>query len=109
MKLYPLPGLRAEIIRPGMPLKSWLGKQEIKPFALINASLYHSDGSPIGTIIEGGKVRVNSGTGFGFGVRKDGEYAFGTPWEFPWDEYLTGYTGLVQRGEYVPPAFADSY
>lgn len=109
MKLYALPNVRAEIIRPGMPLKSWIGKQEIKPFALINASLYHSDGSPIGTIIEGGKVRVNSGTGFGFGVRKDGEYAFGTPWEFPWDEYLTGYTGIVQRGTFVPPAFADSY
>ena len=109
MKLYPLPNVRAEIIRPGMPLKSWIGKQEIKPFALINASLYHSDGSPIGIIIEGGKVRVNSGTGFGFGVRKDGEYAFGTPWEYPWDEYLTGYTGIVQHGTFVPPAFADSY
>lgn len=109
MRLYPLPNVRAEIIRPGMPLKSWLAKQTVKPFALINASLYHSDGSPIGTIIEGGKVRVNSGTGFGFGVRKDGGWAFGSPWEYPWDEYLTGYTGLVQRGEYVPPAFADAY
>ncbi len=109
MKLYPLPGVRAEIIRPGMPLKSWLAKQTVKPYALINASLYHSDGSPIGTIIEGGKVRVNSGTGFGFGVRRDGGWAFGSPWEFPWDEYLTGYTGIVQRGDFVPPAFADAY
>ncbi len=109
MKLYALPNVRAEIIRPGMPLKSWLAKQTVKPYALINASLYHSDGSPIGTIFEGGKVRVNSGTGFGFGVRRDGDWAFGSPWEFPWDEYLTGYTGIVQRGEYVPPAFEDSY
>lgn len=109
MKLYPLPNVRAEIIRPGMPLKTWLAKQTVKPYALINASLYHSDGSPIGTIIEGGKVRVNSGTGFGFGVRRDGGWAFGTPWAESWEEYLTGYTGIVQRGEYVPPAFADAY
>ncbi|MBQ1805406.1 MAG: hypothetical protein II010_05835, partial [Oscillospiraceae bacterium] len=101
MKLYPLPSVRAEIIRPGMPLKSWIGKQEVKPFALINASLYHSDGSPIGTIIEGGKVRVNSGTGFGFGILRGGSWAFGTPWMEPWQEYLTGYTGLVQEGSYV--------
>ena len=46
MKLYPLPNVRAEIIRPGMPLKSWIGKQEIKPFALINAS---ASTNPLGT------------------------------------------------------------
>ena len=62
MTLYPLPGVRAEIVRPGMPLATWLARQTVKPFALINASLYRSDGSPIGTIIENGKVRANAGT-----------------------------------------------
>jgi N-acetylmuramoyl-L-alanine amidase len=109
MKLYPLPDVRAVIFRPGMPLKTWLAQQEKKPFALVNASLYNSDGSPIGTIIENGKLRVNAGTGFGFGVDQDGGWAFGSPWVMSWQEYLTGYTGLVQNGQYVAPSFADGY
>ena len=109
MRIYELPGVRAEIIRPGMPLATWLARQTVKPYALINASLYRSDGSPIGTIIENGKVRANAGTGFGFGILRGGSWAFGTPWMEPWQEYLTGYTGLVQEGAYVAPAFPDVY
>ena len=112
MKTYPLPGVRAEIIRPRVPLWTWLSQQEKKPYALVNASLYENrDGVtlPCGTVIEGGKIKVNSGNGFGFGTVVNGSWGFGTPWECAWQEYLTGYTGLVQGGQYVAPAFRDSY
>ena len=109
--LYELPGMRAEIIRPHMPLSNWLATQKQRPFALINASLYETKNGevlPCGTVIENGKVKVNSGTGYGFGTI-NGNWYFGTPWVYAWQEYLTGYTGLVQDGNYVPPAFKDSY
>ncbi len=110
MKCYPLPGVRPVIFRPGMPLQSWLAKQEKKPFALVNASLYNGDGSPVGTIIEGGIEKADAGNGFGFGVCADGTWAVGGPWDgHAWDEYLSAYPGLVQRGQFVAPAFADRY
>jgi hypothetical protein len=94
-----------------MPLSNWLATQKQRPFALINASLYETKNGevlPCGTVIENGKVKVNSGTGYGFGTI-NGEWYFGTPWVYAWQEYLTGYTGLVQDEQYVPPAFKDSY
>jgi len=111
VNLYEIPGVRAEIIRPHMPLSNWLATQKQRPFALINASLYETKNGevlPCGTVIENGKVKVNSGTGYGFGTI-NGKWYFGTPWVYAWQEYLTGYTGLVQNGNYVPPAFKDSY
>ena len=61
MKLYQLPNVRAEIIRPHMPLSNWLATQKQRPFALINASLYETKNGevlPCGTVIENGKVLV---------------------------------------------------
>ena len=112
MRIYELPGVRVEIIRPRMPLYAWLAQQDRKPYALINASLYESrDGvvMPCGTVIENGKVRTNAGTGWGFGTVGSGDWGFGTPWDRAWKEYLTGYTGLIQSGSYVAPAFKDTY
>lgn len=112
IKSYSLAGCRAVIFKPGIPLKDWLAKQTVKPFALINASLYDSDPiKPIGTLIENGKmVEPNQGNGFGFGVLKDGSHAFGGPWDgHNWKDYLTGFTGIVQNGEYVRPAFKSPY
>lgn len=107
----------AEYIKPGMPLDKWLKKQKRKPYAVINASLYESNFNsqtgksaqiPVGTVIESGKLVHDAGTGYGVGII-GGELSFGTPWEMPWLEYLTGYNCPVQNGRYVAPTFPDSY
>lgn len=98
--IYPLPPLRFEIIRPKMPLWKWYNAQAVKPYLLVNASLYEG-ARPIGTIIEGGQMVQNAGNGFGFGIMPDGTAAFGDPWR-GWRDYITGYYGIVQNGKAVP-------
>lgn len=98
-----------EIIRPGTTLKKWFESQRIKPDVLLNASLYTNKTNPCGTIIENGKLVKNSGTGFGVGTIDYKSVEFGTPWEKSWKEYLTGYNGIVQNGQLVPPGWYDKY
>lgn len=111
MSVYALPRKiqRFEIFRPGMPLKAWLDKQTDKPDILLNCSLYHSSGKPIGTIIEDGKMVNNAGGGFGFGTTDGVSVGFGGPWDKAWQDYITGYYGIVQQGKAVSKPWADGY
>ena len=111
MSTYALPRKiqRFEIFRPGMPLKTWLDKQTDKPDILLNCSLYHSNGKPIGTIIEDGKMVNNAGGGFGFGTADGASVDFGGPWAKAWQDYITGYYGIVQQGKAVDKPWADGY
>lgn len=111
MSVYALPReiQRFEIFRPGMPLKTWLDKQTDKPDILLNCSLYHSNGKPIGTIIEDGKMVNNAGGGFGFGTTDGASVGFGGPWAKAWKDYVTGYYGIVQQGKAVSKPWADGY
>lgn len=106
---YQLPNVRAVIFRPRETLTSWLAKQTVKPYALINASLYDMQTrEPTGTIVENSLFVHNDGNGFGFGYNKDGWY-FGEPWDKLYTEYLTGYNGMVQGGKYVAPTWIDKF
>lgn len=111
MSVYALPRKiqRFEIFRPGMPLKTWLDKQTDKPDILLNCSLYHANGKPIGTIIEDGKMVNNAGGGFGFGTADGASVGFGGPWSNAWKDYVTGYYGIVQQGKAVSKPWADGY
>lgn len=111
MSTYALPRKiqRFEIFRPGMPLKTWLDKQTDKPDIVLNCSLYHSSGKPIGTIIEDGKMVNNAGGGFGFGTADGASVGFGGPWSKAWKDYVTGYYGIVQQGKAVSKPWADGY
>lgn len=111
MSTYILPRKikRFEIFRPGMPLKTWLDKQTDKPDILLNCSLYHANGKPIGTIIEDGKMVNNAGGGFGFGTADGASVGFGGPWSKAWRDYVTGYYGIVQQGKAVSKPWADGY
>ena len=111
MSTYILPRKikRFEIFRPGMPLKTWLDKQTDKPDILLNCSLYHSNGKPIGTIIDDGKMVNNAGGGFGFGTADVASVGFGGPWAKAWKDYVTGYYGIVQQGKAVSKPWADGY
>lgn len=100
---------RFEIFRPGMPLKTWLDRQTDKPDILLNCSLYHANGKPIGTIIEDGKMVNNAGGGFGFGTADGASVGFGGPWAKAWKDYVTGYYGIVQQGKAVSKPWADGY
>ena len=100
---------RFEIFRPGMPLKTWLNKQTDKPDVLLNCSLYHANGKPIGTIIDDGKMVNNAGGGFGFGTDDGDSVGFGGPWAKAWKDYVTGYYGIVQQGRAVSKPWADGY
>lgn len=100
---------RFEIFRPGMPLKTWLDRQTDKPDILLNCSLYHANGKPIGTIIEDGKMVNNAGGGFGFGTADGFSVGFGGPWSKAWKDYATGYYGIVQQGKAVSKPWADGY
>ena len=100
---------RFEIFRPGMPLKTWLDRQTDKPDILLNCSLYHANGKPIGTIIADGKMVNNSGGGFGFGTADGFSVGFGGPWSKAWKEYVTGYYGIVQHGKAVSKPWSDGY
>ena len=111
MSVYALPRKiqRFEIFRPGMPLKTWLDRQTNKPDILLNCSLYHANGKPIGTIIEDGKMVNNAGGGFGFGTADGASVCFGGPWAKAWKDYVTGYYGIVQQGKAVSKPWADGY
>ena len=111
MSTYILPRKikRFEIFRPGMPLKTWQNKQTDKPDILLNCSLYHANGKPIGTIIEDGKMVNNAGGGFGFGTADGFSVGFGGPWSKAWRDYVTGYYGIVQQGKAVSKPWADGY
>lgn len=111
MSVYALPRKiqRFEIFRPGMPLKTWLDRQTGKPDILLNCSLYHANGKPIGTIIEDGKMVNNAGGGFGFGTADGFSVGFGGPWSKAWKDYATGYYGIVQQGKAVSKPWADGY
>lgn len=100
---------RFEIFRPGMPLKTWLDRQTDKPDILLNCSLYHANGKPIGTIIADGKMVNNAGGGFGFGTADGASVGFGGPWDKAWKDYVTGYYGIVQKGKAVSKPWADEY
>lgn len=100
---------RFEIFRPGMTLKTWLDRQTDKPDILLNCSLYHANGKPIGTIIEDGKMVNNAGGGFGFGTADGFSVGFGGPWAKAWKDYVTGYYGIVQQGKAVSKPWADGY
>ena len=111
MSTYILPRKikRFEIFRPGMPLKTWLDRQTNKPDILLNCSLYHANGKPIGTIIDDGKMVNNAGGGFGFGTDDGASVGFGGPWAKAWKDYVTGYYGIVQQGKAVSKPWADGY
>ena len=111
MSTYILPRKikRFEIFRPGMTLKTWLDRQTNKPDILLNCSLYHANGKPIGTIIEDGKMVNNAGGGFGFGTADGFSVGFGGPWAKAWKDYVTGYYGIVQQGKAVSKPWADGY
>lgn len=111
MSVYALPReiKRFEIFRPGMPLKTWLDRKTDKPDILLNCSLYHANGKPIGTIIEDGKMVNNAGVGFGFGTADGASVGFGGPWDKAWKDYVTGYYGIVQQGKAVSKPWADGY
>ena len=111
MSTYILPRKihRFEIFRPGMPLKTWLDRQTNKPDILLNCSLYHANGKPIGTIIDDGKMVNNAGGGFGFGTADGFSVGFGGPWSKAWKDYVTGYYGIVQQGKAVSKPWADGY
>lgn len=111
MSVYALPRKihRFEIFQPGLPLKTWMDKQSDKPDILLNCSLYHSSGKPIGTIIEDGKMVNNAGGGFGFGTTDGASVGFGGPWAKAWKDYVTGYYGIVQQGKAVSKPWADGY
>lgn len=111
MSVYSIPRKiqRFEIFRPGMPLKTWLDRQTDKPDILLNCSLYHANGKPIGTIIEDGKMVNNAGGGFGFGTADGFSVGFGGPWAKAWKDYVTGYYGIVQHGKAVSKPWADGY
>lgn len=111
MSVYAIPRNigRFEIFRPGMPLKTWLDRQTDKPDILLNCSLYHANGKPIGTIIEDGKMVNNAGGGFGFGTADVASVCFGGPWSKAWKDYVTGYYGIVQQGKAVSKPWADGY
>lgn len=111
MSIYIIPRkiVRFDIFRPKMPLKMWFDKQENKPDILFNCSLYHSNGEPIGTIIEDSKMVNNAGSGFGFGTTDGLTVDFGKPWDKPWRDYVTGYHGIIQQGSAVPNPWVDEY
>lgn len=111
MSTYILPRKikRFEIFRPGMPLKTWMDRQTDKPDILLNCSLYHANGKPIGTIIDDGKMVNNAGGGFGFGTADGFSVGFGGPWAKAWRDYVTGYYGIVQQGKAVSKPWADGY
>lgn len=111
MSTYILPRKiqRFEIFRPGMPLKTWLDRQTDKPDIVLNCSLYHANGKPIGTIIADGKMVNNAGGGFGFGTTDGASVGFGGPWAKAWKDYVTGYYGIVQQGKAVSKPWSDGY
>lgn len=98
------------ITKPGKPLGQWYTEQTDKPDVLLNASLYtFAPFDGIGTIIQNGELTHNNGKGFGFGIRKDGTWDFGGPFEDAgWRDYISGYYGLIQNGVVVDPPWMEA-
>lgn len=92
---------RVEIVPLGrMTMGQWYDQQADKPRYMINASLWDVRGS-IGTIYIDGALQRNEGNGFGFGTQDGRTFAFGTPWDRKWCDYITGYPGLIRDGKAV--------
>ena len=90
---------RVEIVPLGrMTMGQWYAQQADKPKYMLNASLWDVKGS-IGTIYIDGALQRNEGNGFGFGTQDGKTFAFGTPWDRKWTDYITGYPPLVRDGE----------
>ena len=82
----------------GCTMKQWYDKKINKPDYMINASLWDKNGA-IGTIWQNGKLVRNEGTGYGFGINKNGSFGFGNPWDIAWNNYITGYPALIKDGK----------
>ena len=92
---------RVKIVPLGrMTMGQWYAQQADKPKYMLNASLWDTKGS-IGTIYIDGKLQRNEGNGFGFGTQDGNTFAFGTPWDRKWRDYITGYPGLIRDGKAV--------
>ena len=76
------------------------------PAAQINGSLFHNASSPIGTVIYDGVLAHDAGSGYGFGVGRDGP-DFGGPWSKAWRGYVSGYPGLIQNGRRMAQSISD--
>ena len=92
----------------GRTMKQWYDKQETKPDYMINASLWDDGKNAIGTIWQNGELVRNEGTGYGFGINKNGGFGFGNPWDIAWNNYITGYPALIKDGKIMPDS-VDSY
>lgn len=92
----------------GRTMKQWYDKQENKPDYMINASLWDDGKNAIGTIWQNGELVRNEGTGYGFGINKNGGFGFGNPWDIAWNNYITGYPALIKDGKIMPDS-VDSY
>lgn len=81
----------------GLTMGEWYARQEDKPDAMLNGSLWDNKGA-IGTIWKDGQLQRNEGGGFGIGEAGNG-WAFGEPWEQPWKNYITGTPALIRGGK----------
>lgn len=106
-KTFPL-GCRAEIVTLNCTetVAAWYKRQNSKPLAVFNASLYAWNAKdkkmlPVGIVFEGGRLICGEGNGLGFGYAAGGPWEFATSWAKRWDDYITGYA-LVQGGAAVP-------
>lgn len=77
------------------------------PISQINGSLYKgSYKNPIGTVIYNGEIVNDAGNGFGVG-EINGTIGWGSPWEKKWDNYISGYPGLIKDGKALEWSFYD--
>lgn len=81
----------------GLTMGEWYARQEDKPDAMLNGSLWDNKGA-IGTIWKDGQLQRNEGGGFGIGEVGNG-WAFGEPWEQKWENYITGTPALIRGGK----------
>lgn len=81
----------------GLTMGEWYARQEDKPDAMLNGSLWDNKGA-IGTIWKDGQLQRNEGGGFGIGEAGSG-WAFGEPWEQKWENYITGTPALIRGGK----------
>lgn len=81
----------------GLTMGEWYARQENKPDAMLNGSLWDRKGA-IGTIWKDGQLQRNEGGGFGIGEAGSG-WAFGEPWEQKWENYITGTPALIRGGK----------
>ena len=91
----------------GLTMGQWYNKQTTKPDYMLNASLWDDNGA-IGTIWQNSELVRNEGTGYGFGIDKNGGFGFGDPWNTDWQNYITGYPALIKDGKRLSDS-VDSY